>query len=120
MNFDFSPEFKKDLERLQKRWPSLPDDIEFVKPRIESLYVERDDVDIMQHRTDFFTGKTATILSLSKDGSKVIKMRLDVASLDTSSQTQVTLVAVASDILVRFIELHANDHARHTNAEHDY
>lgn len=109
MNFDFSPEFKKDLERLQKRWPSLPDDIEFVKPRIESLYIERDDVDIMQHRTDFFTGKTATILSLSKDGSKVIKMRLDVASLDSNNQIQITLVAVASDVLVRFIELHVND-----------
>lgn len=117
MNFELSPEFRKDLERLRKRWPSLPNDIEFVKPRIESLYLERDDVDIMQHRTDFFTGKTGTILSLSRDGAKVFKMRLDVESLDTNSNTQVTFVAVASDILVRFIELHASDEAGPSDAK---
>lgn len=109
MNFEFVPEFQKDLKRLSKKWRSLPDDIEYVKPRIESLYIEHDDIDIRQYRADFFAGKTATTLPSEHSGVEVVKMRLDVESLSTNSKVRVIFIATVSDNTVKFIELYAKN-----------
>lgn len=109
MNFEFAPEFQKDLKRLSKKWRSLPDDIEYVKPRIESLYIEHDDIDIQQYRADFFAGKTATTLPSEHSEIEVVKMRLDVESLSTNSKVRVIFVAAVSDNSVKFIELYAKN-----------
>ena len=109
MNFEFAPEFQKDLKRLSKKWRSLPDDIEYVKPRIESLYTEHDDIDIRQYRADFFSGRTATTLPSLKRGVELVKMRLDVESLSTNTKVRIVFVATISDNSVKFIELYAKN-----------
>ncbi len=106
MNFEQTPEFAKDLKRLSKKWRSLPSDIEYVKPRIESLYTPREDIDLEQYRSDFFGGKGATILQ-SAEGYEVVKMRLDVAALSTNNKVRLVFVAVVTENKVVFIELYA-------------
>lgn len=111
MNFDQAPEFQKELKRLGKKWLSLSDDIEYVKPRIESLYVSRDDQDtnLRQYRADFFAGKTAAIIAAPSDDMEAIKMRLDVASLGRNDKVRVVFVAVRSRNSITFIELYAKN-----------
>lgn len=112
MNFDFADEFTKDIKRLKKKWRSLPDDIEYIKPRIESLYKERSDIDLNKYRADFFATKTATIL-YSYSNMEVIKMRLDVESLGSNSKVRIVFVAIRNDNTIKFIELYAkNEKAR--------
>lgn len=109
MNFEFSAEFQKDLKRFKKKWRSLANDIEYVKPRIESLYIEREDIDLIQYRADFFAGKTAAILHTLQHDVEIVKMRLDVESLGTSNKVRVVFVAVRSANTVTFIELYAKN-----------
>lgn len=109
MNFEQSPEFQKDLKRLKKKWRSLEDDIEFVKPRIASLYMSRDDIDINQYRADLFAMKKAAILPGSTQDLEVIKMRLDVESLHSNSKVRIVFVAVRDKNNIIFIEMYAKN-----------
>lgn len=109
MNFEQTPEFAKNLKRLSKKWRSLPDDVEYSKNKIESLYVERDDVDINQYRADFFATKKATILLKSTDEVEVIKMRLDVACLGRNDKVRIIFIAIKNNNEIRFIELFAKN-----------
>jgi hypothetical protein len=77
MNFKQTPEFKKDLKRLSKKWRSLPSDVEAVYPQIEDLYGESEGV--AEFRVAFFNGKRATVL-YTNGGVEVVKMRLDCVS----------------------------------------
>ena len=109
MNFEFVPEFEKDIKRLTKKWRSIPSDIEAAKQYIVPLYVQlSDDVDIDQYRQEFFARKRAAILP-SRGGGEVVKMRLDVESLSTNSKVRVIFVAAVSDNSVKFIELYAKN-----------
>lgn len=109
MNFEQTPEFQKDLKRLSKKWRSLIRDIEFVKPKIQSLYVAREDIDINQYRADLFATKKATVLTTSSDGVEVVKMRLDVADLGSNSKIRIVFVAIKTDNEMLFVELYAKN-----------
>lgn len=106
MNFKQTPEFKKELKRLSKKWRSLPNDIRMAQRGIVPLYVEQTGVDIHLLRKSFFSGKRATILKSLDDGREVVKMRLDVESLGTRSTVRIVFVAVCSASTVLFIELY--------------
>jgi len=108
MNFEQTPEFQKDLKRLAKKWRSLPKDIEAAQRGLLPLYVEQEDIDIEHLRETFFNGKRATILQ-AVDGCEVVKMRLDVASLGTSSKVRLVFVAVIASNTTIFVELYAKN-----------
>lgn len=109
MNFDFAPEFTKDLKYLSKKWRSLPSDIEHSKNKIENLYVKRDDIDINQYRADLFATKKAAILPGSNENVEVIKMRLDVECLGRTDKVRMVFVAIKSAGEIKFIELFAKN-----------
>ena len=117
MNFDETPEFKKDVKRLEKRWRSIPDDIEAVKPYLLPLYEYRaDDVEVSIYREGSFRGKRATILKNTPAG-EAIKMRLDVAGLGRNDTVRIVFVAIKTESTIQFIELYAkNDKKREDTA----
>lgn len=117
MNFEQTPEFKKDFKRLIKKYRSLEADINYVIPRIESLYTKRDDIDVKQFRTELFATKRAAILPGSSDDVEVVKMRLDVASLQSNSKVRIIFIAVIKNNVIILVELYAkNDKLREDKA----
>lgn len=108
MNFSETPEFKKDIKRLAKKWRSIPDDIDAAKTYIAPLY-SKDDVPAVQElRQAFFSGKVAAILRTQGD-VEVVKMRLDVADLARSDKVRVVFVAVKTKQTITFVELYAKN-----------
>lgn len=80
MLFERTPQFRRELKALSKRWPSLPDDLEKAQQVIEALFQDYAEPSSAELRKSFFNGRRAAILS--QDGrSEVVKMRLDCASL---------------------------------------
>ncbi|MDR1797691.1 MAG: hypothetical protein LBR44_09720 [Clostridiales Family XIII bacterium] len=104
MNFEFAPEFEKEVKALGKRWRSLPKDIENVKPFIESLYTEQEGVSLEEHRTAFFNNKRATILHRT-DCGEAVKMRLDCVSLGQKDIVRLIFVFIKEGDTVTFVEL---------------
>ncbi len=108
MNFEQTDEFKKELKKLQKKWHSLPQDIVAAELQISALYA--DDVDAAEYRAAFFNGKRATILQVLENGTEVVKMRLDVESLGTSSKVRVVFIAIVTTNSILFVELYAKNY----------
>lgn len=108
MNFKQSAEFEKELKRLTKKWRSLPNDIVYVQPRIESLYSGESASELAEFRVAFFNGKRAAILQTVGD-VEVVKMRLDVESLGTSDKVRIVFIVVVTAQTVTFIELFAKN-----------
>jgi len=116
MNFDHTPEFKKELKALAKRWPSLPRDLSIVEQVIETLYVDQDGVDRTALRKNFFNSRRATVLSRGEKG-EAVKMRVDCASLDRKHSMRLVFVFVYSGESVVFVELYSKtDKAREDSA----
>lgn len=117
MNFDLTPEFRKDFKRLSKRWKSLNGDIEAAKKYILPLYeCKAGDIEISVYRDGFFRGKRAAVLKTTSRG-EVIKMRLDVADLGRNDKVRVVFVAIIKNNTIKFIELYAkNDKEREDSA----
>ncbi len=107
MNFEQTNEFKKDLKKLQKKWRSLPQDIVAAELQISALY--SNDVDAAEYRAAFFNGKRATILQVLENGREVVKMRLDVESLGTSSKLRVVFIAIVTTKSILLVELYAKN-----------
>lgn len=108
MNFEYTAEFTKDVKRLQKKWRSLPSDLEDAKFQIIDLYADNtEQTDQAEYRAAFFNGKRATILQKADDGREVVKMRLDVSSLGTSSKVRTVFIAIIESGIVQFIELYS-------------
>ena len=105
MNFDQTNEFAKDLKKLEKRWKSLRSDLSDLELQINRLYLAQEGVDLVEYRKNFFNGKRATILRTFDDSREVVKMRLDVASLDMGSKVRIVFIAVRNKNTVTFIEL---------------
>ncbi len=105
MNFEQSPEFKKELKALKKRWRTLDNDLQRAKPAIESLYVAVEEVDIKIFRKQFFESKKAAIIVTSQDGTEVVKMRLDTDAPKSQGKVRIIFVAVRSNNTITFIEL---------------
>lgn len=116
MNFDESPEFKKDIKALKKRVPTLKSDLDRVRTRIESLYVLGDDMteaDLGEFRAQFFSGKVAAVLSKSMDGIEVVKIRLDSDTDQYRNKLRLVFTAVKRKDSVLFVELFSkNDNDR--------
>jgi predicted nuclease with TOPRIM domain len=106
MNFSSAPEFEKELKQLSKKWRSLPDDIEYVKPRIEKLYKGDSLYEMYEFRNAFFNGKRATVLNKINDDVEVVKMRLDVESLGSSDKVRIIFIAIYSKDEIKFIEIY--------------
>lgn len=108
MNFSYAPEFKKELKTLSKKWRSLSADIEYVKPRIEALYIGDNQQELTDFRNAFFNGKRATILQ-KVDDVEVVKIRLDVESLGSNNKVRVVFIAVIATGSVTFLEIYAKN-----------
>jgi len=109
MNFSETPEFKKEVKKLAKRWRSIPEDIEAVKMYILPLYEQLTaDVDVTEYRREFFAGRKAAILK-TNDSAEVIKMRLDVASIGRNDKVRIIFVAIRTTETITFIELYAKN-----------
>ena len=109
MNFSETPEFKKDVKRLSKKWRSIPMDIEAVKSYILPLYTHQtDETTANEYRQAFFAGKIAAILH-AQEGVEVVKMRLDVADLGRSDKVRIIFIAVKTNDTIRFVELYAKN-----------
>ena len=66
MNFEYTPEFKKDVKRLQKKWRSLPGDLSDAELQIADLYGASEDLsEQVEYRVAFFNGKRATIVFIA-------------------------------------------------------
>ena len=117
MIFNESPEFAKDVKRLQKRWRTIPRDLEAAKQYIVPLYEELSkDVSVEVYRSDFFSNKRAAIL-YTGDGVEVIKMRLDVTERSAKGKARIIFVAVKAKGMITFIELYTkNDKEREDRA----
>lgn len=110
MNFDQADEFKKELRKLQKKWRSLPSDLQKAEKRIIDLYIDQDNSDnLAEYRAAFFNGKRAAILQSLNDGREVVKMRLDCASLGSNDKIRLIFIAVRKADAVIFIELYAKN-----------
>ena len=112
MNYNFTPEFNKELKKLAKDWRSLPEDIELAKKALPLLYLRQGDEpeDALQLRHDqFFLTKRATILKKTDDGKEVVKMRLDCRSLGTKDIVRVIFIAIRYSDNIRFVELYAKN-----------
>ena len=109
MNFSETPEFKKDVKRLAKKWRSVPNDVDASKAYILPLYGKLDEnVSVELYRQAFFSGKRAAVL-LAGEGYEVIKMRLDCESLGTNSKIRIIFVAVKTQDSIEFVELYAKN-----------
>lgn len=106
MNFEQSPEFKKDLKRLTKKWRSLPNDIAATQLLITDLYESADEQEFLKQK--FFNNRRATRLHVSET-VEVVKMRLDVLALGTKDKARIVFVAVKTASLVTFVELYAKN-----------
>lgn len=106
MNFEQSPEFKKDLKRLSKKWRSLPGDIADAELLITNVYTDNDQQQLFQQK--FFDNKRATKLH-TQGNVEVIKMRLDVISLAGADKVRIVFVAVKKEERITFVELFAKN-----------
>lgn len=115
MNFEQTPEFKKDLKRLSKKWRSLPSDIKAAETHIVPLYQQlASEVTVEDYRKLFFASKKATILHTVGD-IEVVKMRLDCATLGTNKKTRIVFVAVKIKNTIHFVELFAKNNGEREN-----
>ena len=108
MNFEQAPEFQKELKRLQKKWHSLPSDIKAAERSLVPLYTEQGGVDITYLRRNFFNGKKATILK-STSKAEVVKIRLDVETLNCNNKIRVVFIATVVSHKITFIEIFAKN-----------
>jgi hypothetical protein len=116
MNFEYTPEFKKDVKRLQKKWRSLPGDLSDAELQIADLYGASEDLsEQVEYRAAFFNGKRATILHKTDNGREVVKMRLDVSALGTNSKVRIVFIAMIADGRVQFIELYSKSDKSRVN-----
>lgn len=106
MNFEQSPEFKKDLKRLSKKWRSLPSDVADAELLITDVYTDSDELELVLQK--FFNGKRATKLVIRED-VEVVKMRLDVAALGRDDKARVVFVAIKTKSTIIFIELYSKN-----------
>ncbi len=108
MNFEQVPEFRSELKKLTKKWRSLPNDLLDAEKLIVNLYVAQEEKDkLSEYRAAFFNGKRAAIINRLDDGTEVVKMRLDCASLNSNSKIRLVFIVVRIGSTVRFIEIYA-------------
>ena len=106
MNFEQTPEFRKDVKRLSKKWHLLSSDIKALHSQLNDLYLGEEN--LVEFRAAFFNGRRAAILT-QNDVCEVIKMRLDVLSLNMQDKVRIVFVAVKAESKIYFVELFAKN-----------
>lgn len=101
LNFEYTPEFEKDLKILKKRWRSLPADVTSVETALAVVYSGDDEI-----YRQFFAGGRATVITKTAD-SEVVKMRIDCKSLGNDKKTRLIFIAIRTGSSVKFIELYS-------------
>jgi len=104
MNFSRQPEFEKEQKKLEKKWRSLPEDLQKAEDVIRSLYIEIPGFNREEARKNLFTGKRAAILKQDSH-YEAVKMRLDCASLGSKSALRLIFTYVYNGETCTFIEL---------------
>jgi hypothetical protein len=109
VDFRQTPEFKKDLKTLKKRWRSLENDIEIAKKVIVPLYVQtnpRDVISVENYREKFFARKGNTVLKVI-DGGEIVKIRIDCASLGNKNAVRLVFVYRKIGSAIDLLELYS-------------
>lgn len=91
MNFEATSEFTKDFERLSKKYPSLPQDMELFK--------------LILTDSPLGAGKNFTVLQQIKD-IRIVKARLRCRSLRKSS-LRIVYAYQSSKVFFVFVDLYA-------------
>lgn len=116
MNYSTSSEFDRELKTFSKRWRSLPNDFVPVKRSLPLLYAiqpNETEESLRLRRDQFFNNKRATILYTTKDGTEIVKMRLDCVSLGNKDILRLVFVYAKYGETIEFIELYSkNDKKR--------
>lgn len=110
MNFDDTPEFKKDVKALNKRVRTLKSDIKRVVPKLESLYVKPEGLSEEQwteYKNNFFDNKRATALKGYPPEVDVIKIRLDTDTLQHKGKLRLICIVVVSGNEINLVELYS-------------
>lgn len=108
MNFNYSPEFEKDVKALSKKIRTLKNDLERVKPRVAALYTLVEGTDLDEFRKLFFSSKKAAIIT-SIESCEVIKMRLDTDTDTARGKLRLVFIAVVNKNDIIFVELYAKN-----------
>ena len=75
LSFEQTPEFKKDLKALSKRWRSLESDIASAEAALRVIYSGEEEI-----YRQFFALNRATVITKTET-AEAVKMRLDCKSI---------------------------------------
>ncbi len=109
MNFEQTPEFKKDLKALAKRVPTIASDVKRVRSKVEALYIESPEYNLVEYRKQFFSSKKAAILPGSTDLIEIIKMRLDTDTPQYRQKLRIVFVAIRQNDRILLVELYSKN-----------
>jgi hypothetical protein len=104
MIFERLPEFDKDFKRLEKKWRTLPNDLELAQKVITRLYEDTEGFDRQEARDNFFCGQRATVLKTSAN-YEAVKMRLDVMALGNKNAVRLVFIYVYDGKTCSLVEL---------------
>jgi len=99
MNFDETPEFKKEFKALTKKWRSLPSDLRKAQIVIQRLYTGD-----QNFKEGYFNTNKAAVLT-SNETYEVVKMRLDCAALGNKNLLRLVFVYIKTDNGILLVEL---------------
>jgi FtsZ-binding cell division protein ZapB len=119
MNFDETRVLKKEIKELRKRVPTLQSDIQRVKPKLEALYVEREELtadEQREFREQFFSSKKATRLDGSTEEIDIIKMRLDTDTDQYRTKLRLVCIAIRQGKQLLFVELYSKNDKDYVNS----
>lgn len=108
LDFDETPEFKKEIKKLSKKWRSIPIDLARARKVISSLYIPQAGVTTEQLRKEMFSGNKATLLS-SSDNYEIVKMRLLCKDLKTDKIVRIIFIFVKTKNSILLVELYAHN-----------
>ncbi len=109
MNFEQTPEFKKDIKALAKRVPTIQSDVKRVRSKVEALYIKSPEYNLAEYRKQFFASKKAAILPGSTDEIEIIKMRLDTDSPQYRQKLRIVFVAIRQNDKILLVELYSKN-----------
>ena len=115
MTFNRTPEFNKDLKKLQKKWHTLEKDLKVAERAIGQVY---ENPDLYE---PFFSTKNATVMS-SNDSYEVSKMRLKCTSPGAKGKARIVFVFARVDGEITLLEIYSKSEKDREDSTrvHDY
>ena len=115
MNFNRTPEFKKDLKKLQKKWRTLENDLNKAEQFVQLIYTNSEMYE------SFVNGPNATVISTS-NLQEVMKMRLECTSPGAKGKARIVFVFARIDGEIILLEIYSKSEKDREDSTriHDY